>query len=270
MLGSAFSLGGILGNFIWSYMSDLYGRRFALLGGLVGMSLAVSVFGIAPSFAIAISARFAWGLLNGNIAISKSYLAEILDDTNSIRGTSYYGVVGGIGRTLGPVIGGYLAEPSKLFPDLFPPESFVGSHPFVLPCLFVLSYALLVLVLAYFVLPESKRTVAAPSIDQERGAAKRVTFKNMVTVKSIGSDAVSFQSLNQLDAQHQEKADSLPVKIARVFRRKEVVLVIAIYGIASCFLTMTSEVFPIWVVTKKEDGELLSDHLLIFILNCLY
>ena len=36
MLGSAFSAGGFIGNFVWGIVSDKMGRRPALLCGLLG------------------------------------------------------------------------------------------------------------------------------------------------------------------------------------------------------------------------------------------
>ena len=78
LLGSAYSFGSILGNFIWSYVSDAYGRRVALLAGLFFTTLSVLCFGFAPTFTFAIIARFSWGLLNGNIG--KSILLFARDD----------------------------------------------------------------------------------------------------------------------------------------------------------------------------------------------
>jgi MFS family permease len=72
----------------------------------VGTCIAAVVFGLAPTFTVVIITRFVWGILNGTVAVSKVCLAEILDDSNQMRGTSYYGVVGGFGRTVGPLLGG--------------------------------------------------------------------------------------------------------------------------------------------------------------------
>jgi MFS family permease len=90
---------------MWGVIADKYGRRPALLLGLLGTALSAILFGLAPTFMIAVIARFMWGFLNGNIGVSKTYVAEILDDTNTPRGMAVFGVIGGVGRTIGPVIG---------------------------------------------------------------------------------------------------------------------------------------------------------------------
>ena len=113
ILGSAFSTGSLFGNFMWGLISDRYGRRIALLSGLFGTSVAAVMFGFSPNFIMAVISRFLWGFLNGNIGVSKTYMSEITDDTNNARGMALFAVVGGVGRTIGPMIGGFLSEPAK-------------------------------------------------------------------------------------------------------------------------------------------------------------
>ncbi len=40
---------------------------------------------------MAFMARFLWGFLNGNIGVAKSYLSEILDNSNMAKGFSILG-----------------------------------------------------------------------------------------------------------------------------------------------------------------------------------
>ena len=49
--------------------------------------------------------RFCWGLLNGNIGVAKTYLAEVLDSSNQARGFAIIGLQSGIGRLIGPALG---------------------------------------------------------------------------------------------------------------------------------------------------------------------
>jgi MFS family permease len=90
---------------MWGLIADKYGRRPALLYGLMGTAISATLFGFAPTFFVAVIARFLWGFLNGNLGVSKTYVAEILDDSNTPRGMALFGVIGGIGRTIGPAIG---------------------------------------------------------------------------------------------------------------------------------------------------------------------
>ena len=154
-LGSAFSLGSFCGNFMWGLAADRYGRRLALLGGLVGTVISATLFGFSPTFVVALFARFLWGFLNGNIGVSKTYIAEILDETNSHVGMSVFGVVGGIGRTIGPVIGGFLSTPAAQYP-VFKGTLF-DTFPFALPSLTVAVSCIIVFGLAYVELQETLR-----------------------------------------------------------------------------------------------------------------
>lgn len=66
---------------------------------------------------------------------------------------SLFGVIGGIGRTIGPVLGGLLSSPADNY-SLFRGTVF-ESHPFALPCLVVSANCLLVFLVAFFDLHET-------------------------------------------------------------------------------------------------------------------
>lgn len=95
-----------------------------------------------------------WGLLNGNIGVAKTYLAEICDDTNSAKGMALFGVIGGFGRSIGPIIGGFLSSPAKTYPKTFGGTIF-ETFPFALPSLIIAVNCLFVFVVALCLLPET-------------------------------------------------------------------------------------------------------------------
>ena len=66
MLGSAFSMGSLAGSLLWGVAADKYGRRPILLSGLVGTFFSMLIFGFAPSFAVAVFARFMYVDCSGN------------------------------------------------------------------------------------------------------------------------------------------------------------------------------------------------------------
>lgn len=105
IMGSAFSAGSFFGNLIWGNLSDRIGRRPVILCGLCGTFISGFCFAFSPTFMVAVCMRFLWGLLNGNIGVCKTYMSEILDDSNNTRGMAIFGVIGGVGRTVGPLIG---------------------------------------------------------------------------------------------------------------------------------------------------------------------
>ena len=80
------------------------------------------------------------GMLNGNVGVMKSMMAELTDETNMARGSSLIPVIWAAGGTIGfgtslvsypfvdnltprPFIGGVLSLPQARWPILF-------SHPF--------------------------------------------------------------------------------------------------------------------------------------------
>lgn len=121
---------------------------------------------------MAVASRFMWGLLNGNIGVAKTYLAEICDDSNSAKGMALFGVIGGFGRSIGPVIGGFLSTPAKAFPKTFKGTVF-DTYPFALPSLVIAVNCLVVFLVALIALPETLPSIVnADSREVTKDGAK--------------------------------------------------------------------------------------------------
>lgn len=138
---------------MWGAVADTYGRRPTLMLGLIGTAMAAILFGCAPNFGVALFARFAWGLLNGNIGIAKTYMGEISNNKNSAKGMAIFGTVGGLGRTVGPVIGGFLSQPSEHY-ELFK-GGFFEKYPFALPSVIIVILCSVALMTAFVELAET-------------------------------------------------------------------------------------------------------------------
>lgn len=236
-LGSAFSCGSLIGNMMWGILADKFGRRPVLLSGLVGTTFAALGFGFSPTFWSAVFFRFMWGLLNGNIGVSKTYMGEILDESNTAGGMALYGVIGGVGRTIGPIIGGYLSMPADQYP-IFRHTVF-EKYPFSLPSLIIAINCVIIFVVALFYLPETPYMIGVmnrnssgnirtyerldndertdelsnavsplntPSeIELLESGSKiekpRVSFCDMVQVKDIESEKICYRKLNNVTEQ---------------------------------------------------------------------
>ena len=133
LLASSYFMGQLAGSGIWGRLSDVFGRRACTLVGLVSSCLCIVLYGLAPTFWAAFAARFMWGLLNGIIGIGKAYLADVLPEEHMARGFSAIGVAAGLGRLVGPLLGGTLAQPAGWMPDVFGGTVF-DSHEYLLPC----------------------------------------------------------------------------------------------------------------------------------------
>lgn len=134
LVESTFAFVQFMTIFFWGRLSDRIGRKPVLLFGLLGTFLSVNCFGLAKSLPAMIIARSISGLMNGNIAVLKSVLAEITDETNQARAFSLIPMCFAVGSIVGSSIGGYLAHPAETFPNLFGDWQFFIDNPFYLPC----------------------------------------------------------------------------------------------------------------------------------------
>ena len=76
-LGCAYFVGNFIGSLFWGWVSDIAGRRPALLIGMCGIIGSEIFFAFSQTFAWALAARFLWGALNGNIGIGKTYISDV-------------------------------------------------------------------------------------------------------------------------------------------------------------------------------------------------
>jgi MFS family permease len=91
----------------WGRLSDFYGRKPMIVCGLLGTVTATSVFGFSTSFTQAILARTGAGLLNGNVGVIRTMVAEmVVERAHQAKAFSVMPVVWSLGSILGPILGG--------------------------------------------------------------------------------------------------------------------------------------------------------------------
>ncbi|KAG0032688.1 hypothetical protein BGZ81_010299, partial [Podila clonocystis] len=91
-----------------------------------------------------------------NVGVAKSMLGEIADPSNQSQAFSIFGFAWGIGMIVGPVLGGYLANPAKNFPETFGNWQFFIDYPYFLPCLVAASGGVVGFIVGYFFLEETR------------------------------------------------------------------------------------------------------------------
>jgi EmrB/QacA subfamily drug resistance transporter len=102
--GSLLLLGGKLG--------DLFGRKWTLIGGLVGFSIASAIGGLSQSFGMLVFARTLQGAFGALLAPSALSLLTVTFQGSPDRPTAFgiFGAIAGGGASLGLIIGGALTQ----------------------------------------------------------------------------------------------------------------------------------------------------------------
>lgn len=134
MITSSFAFAEFSTGILWGRISDKFGRKPVLLMGLFGTGISMLVFGFAPNFWTALIARALGGLLNGNIGVINTTVAEVVTkESHQPRAFSIMPGVWCIGSIVGSVLGGTLADPVRNYPNFFASGGFFEKFPYLLP-----------------------------------------------------------------------------------------------------------------------------------------
>jgi MFS family permease len=112
------------------------------------------VFGFAPNLPVALIARALGGLLNGNIGVLQSTVAEVVTvEAHQARAYSIMPVVWCVGSIVGSGIGGVLADPVRNYG--WSEGSIWAKFPFLLPNVFCTAIVVLGMVVGILFLEET-------------------------------------------------------------------------------------------------------------------
>ncbi|KKZ64944.1 hypothetical protein EMCG_09178 [[Emmonsia] crescens] len=143
---SAFTFAEFTTGVFWGRMSDNFGRKPVLIIGLAGTAISMIVFGFASSLPVALIARALGGLLNGNIGVLQTTVAELVTHKkHQPRAYSIMPFVWCLGSIVGPAMGGALAQPCDNYPQFFPRNTIFDRYPFLLPnlvCVVILCFGI--------------------------------------------------------------------------------------------------------------------------------
>lgn len=159
ILVAAYPLGQVVTSLLWGRLSDNYGRKPAILLGLVISVISNVAFGFSQSIGTLLFWRVLAGMANGMVGVMRTMTAEIVKDKrHQTRAFLAPPVVFNSGRVAALAVGGCLADPVLNLPSLFGPSGLLNfsenpdgvswalRFPYALPAIFngvVLSVCLL-------------------------------------------------------------------------------------------------------------------------------
>ncbi|PSK33639.1 hypothetical protein B9Z65_7526 [Elsinoe australis] len=156
MVTSAFAIAEFSTGVIWGRISDRFGRKPVLLTGLAGTGVSMLMFGFAPNLWVTLFARAMGGLLNGNIGVINTTVAEVVtQEAHQSRAFSIMPGIWCIGSIVGAGLGGTLADPIRNYPEYFAPHGIFQRYPYLLPNLVCCAVVILSMIVGLLFLEET-------------------------------------------------------------------------------------------------------------------
>ncbi|KAG8089160.1 hypothetical protein GUJ93_ZPchr0011g26914 [Zizania palustris] len=193
-LGASYMIGRGFASILWGMVADRIGRKPVIVMSIFAVIVFNTLFGLSVKYWMAITTRFLLGALNGLLAPIKAYSIEVCRAEHQALGLSIVSTAWGIGLVVGPAIGGYLAQPIKQYPHRFHESSIFGRFPYLLPCLCISLFAVLVLISCTW-LPETLHkhksiemaveTAETAATQESTVSHKKSLFKNWPLMSSI-------------------------------------------------------------------------------------
>jgi MFS family permease len=191
LIESLFSLTQMVVMIGWGKAADRLGRKPVLVVSLLGVSVAISVFGLAKTIWQMILFRCLAGAFAGTVVTIRTMISEHSTQKTQARAFSWFAFASNLGIFFGPLIGGVLAEPAKLYPSIFGGVKFWEDYPYALPN-FAVSLLGLIGVLTSVLFVEETLNRKPASGESSANAAQKQELTIRQIVKSPGVGIVLF------------------------------------------------------------------------------
>lgn len=143
---AAFSIAQLIAAPIWGRVSDRYGRRPALMIGLLASAIAFLVFGLAETLPLLFVSRLVQGAGGGTTGVSQAYVSDTVAPADRARALGWLSAATAAGVMIGPAIGSLATHLGREAPGLI-----------------AAALCFLNVIAAWKWLPESRRPDAAPT-----------------------------------------------------------------------------------------------------------
>ena len=105
LLVSAFSFAQLVVAPAWGRASDRYGRRPAILAGLIVTAAAYLIFGFASTVLVLLASRLIQGMGAGTIGVVQAYVADASPPERRTHSLGWLSAVTSLGAVIGPAFG---------------------------------------------------------------------------------------------------------------------------------------------------------------------
>lgn len=107
---ASFSLAQLVSAPLWGRLSDRYGRRPAILLGLLVSSVAYVVFAYAGTLALLLASRFVQGFGAGTVGVLQAYVADAMHEEERAKSLGWLSAATSFGVVIGPAFGSFLTS----------------------------------------------------------------------------------------------------------------------------------------------------------------
>jgi len=118
ILIAAFSIAQLASAPLWGRFSDRYGRRPALLVGLLVSAVAYLIFAYASTLWLLLLSRAVQGLGGGTIGVVQAYVADASDPGDRAKSLGWLSAATSFGAVVGPAIGSALIHWGRHAPGI--------------------------------------------------------------------------------------------------------------------------------------------------------
>jgi multidrug resistance protein len=110
LLVSSFSVAQLVVAPAWGRFSDRYGRRPAIITGLLISAAAYVVFAYASTVWLLLLSRIVQGLGGGTVAVVQAYVTDVSDPKDRAKSLGWLSAATSFGAVVGPALGSFLVR----------------------------------------------------------------------------------------------------------------------------------------------------------------